>query len=200
MCQSSLPRINSYANLEVESHPYNKSMDGSTGNANERIRHAGRHNLGTRSVSRMGYGAVRLTGPHVFGPPGDQARALSVCERPPAAKLDTTRRLQQALKRGPLRSQADLHRSTGDGIGEDNAAYGRVRSNQVITSAARWADCLFRVVSYVRSEKAWPRELAGKKVAPEEGGAAGTLCSPAHRSDHSLRCIVDALLGICPRN
>jgi hypothetical protein len=108
--------------FRVESHPYNESMDGSTGNANERIRHAGRHNLGTRSVSRMGYGAVRLTGPHVFGPPGDQARALSVCERPPAAKLDTTRRLQQALKRGPLRSQADLHRSTGDGIGEDNAA------------------------------------------------------------------------------
>jgi hypothetical protein len=35
VCQSSLPRINSYANLEVESHPYNKSMDGLTGNANE---------------------------------------------------------------------------------------------------------------------------------------------------------------------
>jgi aryl-alcohol dehydrogenase-like predicted oxidoreductase len=34
--------------------------------------------LGTRSVKRMGYGAMRLAGPRVFGPPKDRNRALAV--------------------------------------------------------------------------------------------------------------------------
>jgi pyridoxine 4-dehydrogenase len=34
--------------------------------------------LGDRSVNRMGYGAMQLAGPHVFGPPKDRAAALSV--------------------------------------------------------------------------------------------------------------------------
>lgn len=34
--------------------------------------------LGDRSVNRMGYGAMQLAGPHVFGPPKDRAMAIAV--------------------------------------------------------------------------------------------------------------------------
>jgi pyridoxine 4-dehydrogenase len=39
---------------------------------------AGVFALGDRSVNRMGYGAMQLAGPHVFGPPKDRAAALGV--------------------------------------------------------------------------------------------------------------------------
>ena len=39
---------------------------------------AGSFRLGDRSVNRMGYGAMRLAGPGVFGPPKDRAEAVSV--------------------------------------------------------------------------------------------------------------------------
>lgn len=42
------------------------------------ISHAGTFVLGDRSVSRLGYGAMQLAGPGVFGPPKDRQAALSV--------------------------------------------------------------------------------------------------------------------------
>ena len=39
---------------------------------------AGTFTLGTRTVKRMGYGAMQLAGPGVFGPPKDKAAALAV--------------------------------------------------------------------------------------------------------------------------
>lgn len=39
---------------------------------------AGTYNLGDRTVTRMGYGAMQLAGPHVFGPPKDRDGALAV--------------------------------------------------------------------------------------------------------------------------
>jgi aryl-alcohol dehydrogenase-like predicted oxidoreductase len=34
--------------------------------------------LGDLTVNRMGYGAMQLAGPHVFGPPKDRGAALAV--------------------------------------------------------------------------------------------------------------------------
>ncbi len=42
------------------------------------LEHAGRFKLGTRHVNRIGYGAMQLAGPGVFGPPKDRAAALAV--------------------------------------------------------------------------------------------------------------------------
>jgi len=42
------------------------------------IEKAGVFKLGDRSVSRLGYGAMQLAGPGVFGPPKDHAAALAV--------------------------------------------------------------------------------------------------------------------------
>jgi len=42
------------------------------------IRQAGSYTLGDRAVTRMGYGAMQLAGPHVFGPPRDRDAALAV--------------------------------------------------------------------------------------------------------------------------
>jgi pyridoxine 4-dehydrogenase len=39
---------------------------------------AGTFQLGDLSVTRMGYGAMQLAGPHVFGPPKDRAAAIAV--------------------------------------------------------------------------------------------------------------------------
>ncbi|GGP23229.1 aldo/keto reductase family oxidoreductase [Silvimonas iriomotensis] len=39
---------------------------------------AGTFTLGSRTVNRMGYGAMQLAGPQVFGPPKDRAAALAV--------------------------------------------------------------------------------------------------------------------------
>jgi len=43
-----------------------------------KIRTAGRFALGNRTVNRMGYGAMQLAGPGVFGPPTDRDAALAV--------------------------------------------------------------------------------------------------------------------------
>src|SRR3982751_2763910 len=39
---------------------------------------AGTFKLGTRAVTRLGYGAMQLAGPGVFGPPKDRAGAIAV--------------------------------------------------------------------------------------------------------------------------
>lgn len=39
---------------------------------------AGTYRIGTRSVRRLGYGAMQLAGPGVFGPPKDRAAAVAV--------------------------------------------------------------------------------------------------------------------------
>ncbi|MFZ4747443.1 MAG: aldo/keto reductase family oxidoreductase [Sphingomonas sp.] len=45
------------------------------------IDRAGRFSFGDRSVRRMGYGAMQLAGPRVFGPPRDRAAAIAVLRR-----------------------------------------------------------------------------------------------------------------------
>ena len=42
------------------------------------IRSVGTFELGDYVVRRMGYGAMQLAGPHVFGPPKDKGAALAV--------------------------------------------------------------------------------------------------------------------------
>ncbi|CAE6753310.1 MULTISPECIES: aldo/keto reductase family oxidoreductase [Paraburkholderia] len=42
------------------------------------VTRAGTFQLGDLSVTRMGYGAMQLAGPHVFGPPKDRATAIAV--------------------------------------------------------------------------------------------------------------------------
>lgn len=46
---------------------------------------AGRFAIGDRSVNRLGYGTMKLTGPGVWGPPADPAAAIAVLRR--AAEL-----------------------------------------------------------------------------------------------------------------
>ena len=49
---------------------------------------AGTYRLGDRVVHRMGYGAMQLAGPGVFGPPKDRAQALAVLKAAVAAGVD----------------------------------------------------------------------------------------------------------------
>jgi len=52
------------------------------------ITQAGRFSLGSCSVARMGYGAMQLAGPGVFGPPKDPAAALAVLREAVDAGVD----------------------------------------------------------------------------------------------------------------
>ena len=47
--------------------------------------HEQRYRLGSVTVSRIGYGAMQLPGPGVFGPPRDRGEAIAVLRR--AAEL-----------------------------------------------------------------------------------------------------------------
>ena len=49
---------------------------------------AGTFKLGTRTVTRIGYGAMQLAGPGVFGPPKDRAAALAVLREAVALGVD----------------------------------------------------------------------------------------------------------------
>ncbi len=49
---------------------------------------AGRYRLGSFEVGRMGYGAMQLAGPGVFGPPRDPAEAVAVLRAAVAAGVD----------------------------------------------------------------------------------------------------------------
>ena len=59
-------------------------MSNTTINANP----AGTYKLGHRAVKRMGYGAMQLAGPGVFGPPKDKAAALAVLREALASGVD----------------------------------------------------------------------------------------------------------------
>src|SRR6185437_11619388 len=52
------------------------------------IEQAGTFKLGDRSVRRMGYGAMQLAGPGVFGPPRDRAEAVAVLREAVAAGVN----------------------------------------------------------------------------------------------------------------
>ena len=49
---------------------------------------AGTYMLGDRTVKRLGYGAMQLAGPGVFGPPRDRDAALAVLREAVAAGVD----------------------------------------------------------------------------------------------------------------
>ncbi|NUT86255.1 aldo/keto reductase family oxidoreductase [Pseudomonas corrugata] len=53
-----------------------------------RVDKAGSFLLGDRKINRMGYGAMQLAGPHVFGPPKDPAAALAVLREALAAGVN----------------------------------------------------------------------------------------------------------------
>ena len=52
------------------------------------ISKAGTFTLGTRTVKRVGYGAMRLAGPGVFGPPKDRNGALEILREAVSAGVD----------------------------------------------------------------------------------------------------------------
>jgi pyridoxine 4-dehydrogenase len=53
-----------------------------------KIAKAGTFSLGDRTVNRMGYGAMQLAGPGVFGPPKDRAAAIAVLREAIASGVD----------------------------------------------------------------------------------------------------------------
>lgn len=52
------------------------------------ISKAGTFRLGDRTVKRVGYGAMQLAGPHVFGPPKDRAGAIAVLREAVGSGVD----------------------------------------------------------------------------------------------------------------
>ena len=65
---------------------------------------AGAFKLGDRTVKRLGYGAMQLAGPGVFGPPKDRGGAIAVL-REAVAQRRQPHRHQRLLR--PARHQPD---------------------------------------------------------------------------------------------
>ncbi|HEU4626874.1 MAG TPA: aldo/keto reductase family oxidoreductase [Steroidobacteraceae bacterium] len=55
---------------------------------NHTLASAGTYRLGNRTVYRMGYGAMQLAGPGVFGPPRDRTAAIAVLREAVASGVD----------------------------------------------------------------------------------------------------------------
>lgn len=65
---------------------------------------AGSFNLGGRSVKRLGYGAMQLAGPGVFGPPRDHDAALAVLREAVEAASTTSTPATSMARTSPTRS------------------------------------------------------------------------------------------------
>lgn len=93
------------------------------------------------TVSRMGYGAMQLAGPHVFGPPADRDAALAV--------------LREAIERGIT------HIDTAD-------FYGPHITNQIIKEALHPYAGDLRIVTKVGAlrdaEGGWPKALSREEL------------------------------------
>ncbi|MDY1035571.1 aldo/keto reductase family oxidoreductase [Lelliottia sp. CFBP8978] len=93
------------------------------------IEKSGTFALGTRSVNRLGYGAMQLAGPGVFGPPKDREAALAVLREAVAAGVNhidtsdfygphvTNRLIREALH--PYRDDLTIVTKIGARRGED---------------------------------------------------------------------------------
>ncbi len=67
---------------------------------------AGTFTLGSRTVKRLGYGAMQLAGPGVFGPPQDRDAALAVLREAVAAASTTSTPATSMARTSPTRSSA----------------------------------------------------------------------------------------------
>ena len=96
------------------------------------LANSGTFTLGDRQVNRIGYGAMQLAGPGVFGPPKDRAAALAVLreavEAGTAFKKVETRGNAPVLKVGlgvveEVPAQRD-HRHNRDDLEEPRTHFG----------------------------------------------------------------------------
>jgi pyridoxine 4-dehydrogenase len=102
---------------------------------------SGQFLLGDRTVNRIGYGAMQLAGPHVFGPPADRAAAVAV--------------LREAIELGIT------HIDTSD-------YYGPHVTNQIIKEALHPYPDELHIVTKVGAERdaegGWPQALAPEQL------------------------------------
>jgi pyridoxine 4-dehydrogenase len=103
------------------------------------------YNLGTRAVRRLGYGAMQLAGPGVFGPPRDRAAALAVLREAVASGVNhidtsdfygphiTNQVIREALH--PYRDDLVIVTKVGTRRGQDgswNPAFSREELRQAV--------------------------------------------------------------------
>jgi pyridoxine 4-dehydrogenase len=100
--------------------------------------------LGDRTVRRMGYGAMQLAGPGVFGPPKDHAAALAVLREAVASGVDhidtsdfygphvTNRLIREALR--PYPNDLTIVTKVGAVRGDD-ASWNKAQSPAELTQA-----------------------------------------------------------------
>jgi pyridoxine 4-dehydrogenase len=103
---------------------------------------AGTFKLGTRTVTRIGYGAMQLAGPGVFGPPKDRAAAVAVLREAVALGVDhidtsdfygphvTNQIIREALH--PYRDDLTLVTKVGARRGDD-ASWQPAQSAEALT-------------------------------------------------------------------
>lgn len=153
---------------------------------------AGSFTLGDRTVSRMGYGAMQLAGPHVFGPPKNRDAAIAVLRAAIAAgvrHIDTSdfygphmvnRLIREAL--APYPDDLVLVTKVGAVRGDD-ASWNLAASPDELRRAVE--DNL-RNLGLHTLEVVNFRAMLGGAEGPSEGSIAGPFAALARMREEGL--------------
>ena len=145
---------------------------------------AGTYTRGTRSVKRLGYGAMQLAGPGVFGPPKDRKGALAVLREAVESGVDhvdtsdfygphvTNQTIKEVLH--PYRDDLIIVTKVGARRGADGSwipAFSRQDKGAVR-----------------RGQRTRRHTAAGGGAGPDRGGPGARLTHPSgHHHRHPLR-------------
>ena len=160
------------------------------------IDQAGTFTLGSRTVRRLGYGAMQLAGPGVFGPPRDQGAALAVLREAVAAGVNhidtsdfygphvTNRIIREAL--WPYPDDLVLVTKIGARRGDDGAwlpAYGAAELERAVEDNLRnlGLEVLEVVNLRIMLDPHGPAEGSIEQPLDGRGRAAAAGTRPPHR-------------------
>ena len=153
---------------------------------------AGTVRLGDRAVKRLGYGAMQLAGPGVFGPPKDRATAIAVLREAVASSVDhidtsdfygphvTNELIREAL--APYPDDLVIVTKIGATRGAD-ASWNRADSPAELTAAVH--DNL-RNLGLDRMEVVNLRVMLGQNHGPSEGSIEAPVAALAELQRQGL--------------
>ena len=161
------------------------------------ISKAGTFKLGERTVKRMGYGAMQLAGPHVFGPPKDRAAAIAVLRKAVASGRRSHRhqrflrtachqpdhpRSAPSLSRGPCDRDQDRRQARRRRLVESGHDAGRDFTSAVHDNLRNLGLDALEVVNL-----RFMFDVARSRRGPDRGAAHSSGRSPAEGARASHR-------------
>ena len=131
---------------------------------------AGTFKLGDRTVNRMGYGAMQLAGPGVFGPPKDRAAAIAVLREAVASGVTEPRAPVSGFSHGWLTSLPPRVSTSEAAL----RASARSRSLRLVSSLTRTIGAVIEPVMSAASAFSVSNTEPSRKLQPPSAAPAAT--------------------------